>query len=556
MMDRKQTSNNFEHKKLLLIVPHQDDEINVMGSLSEELLQKGYEVFVVYTTNGDYEFKAETRIKEGLNALKSLGISSNHVFILGYGDMLNNKCHPHIFSAIEPTVSPSGHSETYGISTKLDYVFMLHNKHHAYTRNNYLKDLKEIILQIEPDLLFVVDYDEHSDHRMTSLSFDRVMGEILHRKNNAYFPVVYKGFAYSTAYKAIDDFYNVNLLETRENKKISDLINCSIYQWSERVRFPVAKSQTGRFLCNKNLFKALCCHKSQNVGLNAKRIINSDKVFWERRTDSLGYKAVVIASSNQIDAHYVNDFMLYNTNDIDSHEPRLENYYWKPDVTDPDKSITFIWHKKQNIQLIRLFSQINTGGCIKKAKVTFDDGYEVEVGPFNESGAPVVISLEKIHSVSYCNIKILEAFGNKDYGWAECEFFESPTPGELQPFIKILINENFVYNYWVARDVLVIPLFVYSFHIDDKVIYSIVEDCYSEIVDNQLLIDKRDQRITIRATAVGYPSISDTITIYRKSSYQLLVLKVAQRIENFILTAWLRCHRKFYHLRKKYVNDI
>ena len=101
-----------------------------------------------------------------------------------------------------------------------------------------------------------------------------------------------------------------------------------------------------------------------------------------------------------------------------------------------------------------------------------------------------------------------------------------------------------------------IPLFVYSFHIDDKVIYSIVEDCYSEIVDNQLLIDKRDQRITIRATAVGYPSISDTITIYRKSSYQLLVLKVAQRIENFILTAWLRCHRKFYHLRKKYVNDI
>lgn len=41
-------------QKVLVIVPHEDDEINVAGSLMYHYVQSGAEVFCAFTTNGDY----------------------------------------------------------------------------------------------------------------------------------------------------------------------------------------------------------------------------------------------------------------------------------------------------------------------------------------------------------------------------------------------------------------------------------------------------------------------------------------------------------------------
>ena len=46
-------------QKVLVIVPHEDDEINVAGSVMYSYVQKGADVYCVFTTNGDYSFTAE-----------------------------------------------------------------------------------------------------------------------------------------------------------------------------------------------------------------------------------------------------------------------------------------------------------------------------------------------------------------------------------------------------------------------------------------------------------------------------------------------------------------
>ena len=55
--------------------------------------------------------------------------------------------------------------------------------------------------------------------------------------------------------------------------------------------------------------EAIFAHKSQRNEWNALRIINSDEIFFERRTDSLTFAAQVTATSG--DASKVRDFKIF-----------------------------------------------------------------------------------------------------------------------------------------------------------------------------------------------------------------------------------------------------
>ena len=76
-------------EKVLLAVPHQDDELFVGGGFFKTLAQSGdYEAYVVFMTNGDFfAHEAEARLRESLHVLTKLyGIEESHIFFLGYGD--------------------------------------------------------------------------------------------------------------------------------------------------------------------------------------------------------------------------------------------------------------------------------------------------------------------------------------------------------------------------------------------------------------------------------------------------------------------------------------
>ena len=114
-----------------------------------------------------------------------------------------------------------------------------------------------------PDTIFSVDFDEHIDHRGTSLLFEEAMCNLLSLYPN-YHPTVYKGFCYGTAWTAADDFYNsINLLSTK--KPTDDIWDNSAfgYSWEDRIRFPINNANLNFTLSKTSAYQTLELYFSQ-----------------------------------------------------------------------------------------------------------------------------------------------------------------------------------------------------------------------------------------------------------------------------------------------------
>lgn len=72
-------------EKILIIVPHEDDEINLAGGLIYSLKNKD-NVYVTFVTNGDFIYKAKYRYMEAIKSLGILGVKKDNIIFLGYAD--------------------------------------------------------------------------------------------------------------------------------------------------------------------------------------------------------------------------------------------------------------------------------------------------------------------------------------------------------------------------------------------------------------------------------------------------------------------------------------
>lgn len=103
----------YKNKNVMVIVPHQDDEINVAGATIKNYINGGSDVIVVFTTNGDYYGLGKVRIDEAINAMEKLGVKSENVVFLGYGDKWDTE-YNHIYHAPDNEIVKSyiGNIET------------------------------------------------------------------------------------------------------------------------------------------------------------------------------------------------------------------------------------------------------------------------------------------------------------------------------------------------------------------------------------------------------------------------------------------------------------
>ena len=172
--------NFFADQRIMLLVPHQDDELNVLGGTIEEYIHYGSEVYVVYLTNGDFltssdKNPTETRYAEAIACLEKQGVAEDHVIFLGYGDKWQADG-PHIYNAPSGEVvhSKAGFTTTYGSTSHPPYRDGV-----EYTIENLMMDMETVILEYRPDTIICCDYDEHQDHRALSMLFEKIMGRIL-----------------------------------------------------------------------------------------------------------------------------------------------------------------------------------------------------------------------------------------------------------------------------------------------------------------------------------------------------------------------------------------
>ena len=298
---------------LLVIVPHEDDELAIAGAMIYGAVQQNMRIKVVFVTNGDYfGHEGTIRIKEAGKALGELGVTPEDIIFLGYGDQTQTK---HLYNSApdELVASYNGKTETYGTEQTPEFAMTEYGVHHAYTRENYKSDIKAVIAKYHPKILVTTDWDNHMDHLALSLMVDEVLGELL-KEEKLWHPLVLKAQAYNGKWEGHADYYH--------DKNVTELVNEAdgtdhihpMDKWEERIRFAVPR-QCRTALIRKNvLYKAAKQYHSQSVDLKAIQFINLDMVYWRRPTESLTYHADIEVSSGN--AAYLNDFKCADCSDI------------------------------------------------------------------------------------------------------------------------------------------------------------------------------------------------------------------------------------------------
>ena len=562
-MNNKTCDNSFFHQSLadtnvLVLVPHQDDEINLMRDLLVSLQNCKATVYVAYTTNGDYSVPANVRYQEAIESLRILGVPKEQIIFLGYGDSFNTAPNRHIFYAdSEPSVSNAGYRETYGAEGIKELVYQVTGHHHEYLKDNYIADMELLLEQINPAIIFGIDYDTHPDHRMLSLGLDTALRN-MRAKDSSFKPVVYKGFAYVTAFHSYPDFYDsINLASIKEPREPHtyhyfgdrDVYGSSIYQWSNRIRFPVTERNRGPFLWNSPLFKAIKAHTSQSFGFKATAVINSDIVFWQRRTDSIAYDAEIEVSSNSDTKDRLVDFKLFDILDINSLEPVLNPLAWTSSDEDTQPSLQLTWHKAQDIRQIVLYSAIDFDESCRECTVYIDD-QQVGAGIVLPKGHPLVLSLD----TTYHGNQLCLVFDGP-IALAELEVYATAMQDNpLQPFIKIVKADDFIYEYYVddRKQSLDLSLYTYMTEAKDITLYVDGESSIERNgSDYTIHFHPKETRITVKATLKGHADCYDQVVIHRVSKQALGMRKRLQQLDKYANLFFLRLRRKWYYLFQK-----
>lgn len=514
-------SEQFKNKKIMIVVPHEDDDLLVAGQVLPEMYKKGADVRVVFVTNGDKFFTARQRQDEARDSLKSLGIPEDKLIFLGYpdgGTIFINKS-----GKLEKSFS-SGLSHTNSGKHFVDYHFAKYGVHADYTRQNVLSDIKDVILDYSPDYIIAIDFDDHRDHRGVSMSFEEVMGEIL-RERLDYKPVVLKCFGYSSAWRANPDFYQLNIKSV--HKPAKDRLNDPIYEtdvpqynWNDRIRLPVYHGAVSRSILKCQDYKALSKHLTQFAYTLADRIINGDMVYWNRRTDSLTYDASISVSSGR--AELLNDFKLISTDKTLPKKTKFNGCVSSFKKDDKEKTVTVKFKSPKNISCISLYDDYDLKRNILGGVITFSDGSTVSVPALNPNGSETRVKFATKEGITSFTFKVT-SFEGDTAGLCEIEAFEKADYDLGFCFIKIKNAEtdDYMYNYFIEPDTSELPLGISLSDSKMNCILKIVDGSGVKLNGNKLEFDSGFKKCTVRAELEGNSSIYDQVTITRMSEKDL-----------------------------------
>lgn len=432
----------FSGKRVMVLVPHQDDELNLAGGILEQYVRAGSDVTLVYATNGDYSALADLRSREVLAVAQRIGIPAENVVYLGYGNQWEPQeqegiLRKHLYFSVDGGAlwtSHFGATQTYGTTVIEPY------RSSSYTRDHFLRDLMDLILEERPDVIYCGDYDAHHDHMALDLFFEEAMGLILAREAD-YHPVVYKGLCYGTAWYAQADFLGAENLRASQFPEWEHWERLGIsYDWDRRVRLPVSAGNLSRMLSQTDIYQSLRLFQSQSGHRFAERVLNGDKVFFERRTDSLLYRAAFHDGERQITVW--NDFKLKDSTDFSA---LVNTGLWYAD------RITVSLEAPAAMDAVWLYDNPSAEDNILSGYLLFDDGSQVDFGPLEPGGAATKIPFEQrtVRSFVIC----FTGTEGASPALAEIEAYCGAwrTDGAPQLLMAVDDQDDFVYDYWIPE---------------------------------------------------------------------------------------------------------
>ncbi len=511
--------------KVLILAPHQDDELILCGSFLKKMADEN-DVYIVFTTNGDYEEKVRyIRLEESLKIADLYGISRDNFVFLGYANEYKLDG-PHIYDAESDEIvySQYGNCYTYGLSDHPEYCYLKTGEHHLYTRENFKNDLKNVLQDILPDLIFVTDVEIHPDHKANSLFFDEVMGELLKERDD-FTPIILKKPEYLTAWFSMDDYSKFNNKSTK--RMISDvrvnshksLFSNPYLKWEDRIRLPI--DENTRYIDKKKnyLYKSLMIYESQNAIAHFENMNNSDVVFWQRRTDSLTYRADVMSSSGNVT--FINDFKLVDSSIIKRRPVEhwnIDKSVWRPDIEDEFPRIDFKLMKPEFIDSVVIYQEYYPVSAIKKCHLIIDKSSIIDIGALKINRCNKIdLGGIKASEISFIIDEVTDK--NMQPGITEIEIFRIQRKELL--FAKLMIHDDFIYDYY-CEDEISVPITIYEYWNDgstrkgDFLNYNInfeCDDCdvNKVIFSNGRLYGKIYARFKMMVTNKKFGNIHDEI---------------------------------------------
>lgn len=426
--------------KVLVLAPHQDDELNLLGGALETILPD-CDIHVLYSTNG-----GGARVQEAKNALAVFGIDEEHVAFLGYDCVAWKSTLQHMYNAPRDKATVS---EEYGRSATHNTPYTpCYREGRDFTQANFEDDLQDYLAHLRPDVIIVTDFDMNPDHRALGLSTERVLARMM-KADPTYRPTVLKSFAYSCSWFQRPDFYAENLKSTQYLGKDGCMEEVNCHRWGERLRIPVGKSSITRTLVGNLTARAFNEHVSQqqaNTRTN-ERICNGDKVFWWRPTLNLMWDAHITADSG--DAAQLSDFLLYDSDNVSDFEHMPYEHGWRPSGGKGEATVT--WASPVIVREIHLFDQNNPANQVKHLTIRLSNGREIAVGALPAGGTRVVVPTQCDETITGFTVRIDDSTGEGS-GLAEVEAYAAAPE---HPFHVAKLQDadgDFMYDYTTEPD--------------------------------------------------------------------------------------------------------
>lgn len=280
---------NREFGSIMIVVPHEDDELLMTAGIIKNALENGVDVKVLLATNGDYSCKdysiGRQRIRESIEGLKLLGLDNENLIILGYADTGMSKDKSFLWNLYKENdknkiLESSCSNETYSLKDHKEYHLKEFDEHSKYTRKNFHDDLKGVIEKYRPRNIFTTsEFDTHGDHSALYYFLVEVLKEL--RKIDAYEPNLYSGIVHSCDG---DENWPIVTDEVSELTCPKLLDKTSTFKWSEALSFNVPENMKSNDY-NKNLkWQSISKHKTALKPDAIKFLysfVKKNEVFWK-----------------------------------------------------------------------------------------------------------------------------------------------------------------------------------------------------------------------------------------------------------------------------------
>ncbi len=431
---------------LLVIVPHEDDELAIAGPMIYAAAKKNQKVKIVFSTNGDYfPHEASIRMREALAVAGLLGVKKEDVIFLGYGDqVLENGKYKHLYNSKADDIVPSfnGRTKTYGSVEKQEWAMEKYGVHHSYTRNHLKGDIRSVIEEFLPRIIITTGWDNHMDHLALCLLVDEVIGELLKEKD--YHPLILKGLAYNGKWEGPRDYHKGADWTENENLAIGTEKQYPLHKWEDRIRFFVPEECHTSLLKHNVLYKAAGIYKSQSVDFKAIQFLNRDLVYWRRETESRTYQAKIEVSSGN--GYYLNDFKCGDSSDITGDPFIWDQGIWIPDETDACPTIRIVFDEPKQINEICLYENPDFENNIMDMQVRMYHAgtcaVDVHTGELEHDGAKTIIDLQKTVCIDSVELVLVDRRGIRA-GLTEVELYGGHTDiASYDVPLELLDEEN------------------------------------------------------------------------------------------------------------------